>query len=406
MGRGLYLLTARFVTTITKPGRYGDGGGLYLLARKRGDKLERLWIFRRSVGKRGAAKEQVVSLGPVRDVSLASARELARACREAVREGRDPRSALPAEDGPDSPTFGQFADGLVDSIVGGFTSQATRANWRRTLGDKYCATLRPKAIDNVDTGDVLEVLRPIWLTHPETARKLRGRIERVLDSAKAEGLRSGENPARWRGHLKLLLPKQPRSVRHHRALPWQELPAFMARLRQRDSLSALALEWTILTVARTSETIEAPRSEIDRSGAVWTLPPERMKEPREHRVPLTPRCIDIFDAVKVFGSDWLFPARDPREHMSSGAMAECLKEFDVDATVHGFRSTFKDWAEDATEFPRELAEAALAHAIGDETERAYRRSDALERRRKMMLAWERYCLSKVQVGNVIELKRG
>ncbi len=247
------------------------------------------------------------------------------------------------------------------------------------------------------TDDVLAILRPIWQSKPETATKVRERIERVLDVAKAKKLRAGDNPAHWKGHLKLMLPAQTAKKGHFRALPWRELPGFMARLRGRDSISALALEWTILTCARTAMTIGCPRNEIDRTAKIWTIPPDRMKEAREHRVPLVDRCIEIFDEMEKFSAryGWLFPARDPRETLSNMAMTECLRQLGDDATVHGFRSTFSDWAHDATEFPRELTEAALAHVVGDEVERAYRRSDALERRRVLMQDWATFCDGKL-----------
>lgn len=404
MARSLNQLTARFTSTVVKEGRYADGGGLYLLVRLRGGQVERLWLFRFKRGARGAERERTVSLGALRDVPLSAARELARACREALAKGEDPKAAI-GKLGSTAPTFGAVADDMLDKLGAGFKSAATVANWRRSLGDHHSATLRKRPIDQIGTEDVLAVLTPIWQSKPETARKTRERIERVLDAAKASGLRSGENPARWKGHLKLLLPAQTRRRGHHRALPYEGLPAFMARLRMLDSVSALALEWTILTCARTSESIGAPRTEIDQEAKIWTIPGERMKEGREHRVPLCDRCIEIFDELAQFSNVWLFPSRDPRKGpMSEAAMSECLRGLKVDATVHGFRSTFRDWAGDCTAFPREIAEAALAHLVGDEAERAYRRSDALERRRKLMTAWEGYCGGQV-TGNVTAFRR-
>ena len=403
MARGLNLLTSRFTTTTLEEGRHSDGGGLYLLVRKRSGQVERLFVFRYKRGARGEEKERAISLGSVRDVSLASARELARVCREALAANKDPKDAL-GKLGSSAPTFGAFADELMDSLCEGFESKATRANWRRTLGDGYCAALRKTPIDRVGTEDVLKVLNPIWQAKPETATKTRERIERVLDAAKAAGHREGENPARWKGHLKLLLPAQTAKRGHHRALKYELMPNFMERLRLLDSISALALEWTILTCARTNESIAAPRSEIDRANKVWVVPAERMKERREHRVPLCDRCIEIFDEMEKFSKDWLFPARDPRKHLSNMAMSECLRGLGDNATVHGFRSTFRDWAGDCTNFPREMAEAALAHMVGDEAEQAYRRSDALERRRKLMVAWEGYCMGKIS-GNVTAFRR-
>lgn len=401
MARGLNLLTARTVETIKKEGKHSDGGGLYLLVRKRGGTLEKLWMFRYKRGQRGAEKEYTLSLGVVRDVSLAGARVTAGKCRAALEDGKDPRTVL-APEAVKVPTFGEVADDLISDVEEGFKSQATRANWRRTLDDRYCGNLRKKPVNEVGTEDVLQALKPVWLAKPETGRKMRGRIERVLDVAKGAGHRDGENPARWKGHLKLMLAAQTARKGHHRSLSYEHMPAFMPRLQPLDSISALALEWTILTVARTSEAIGAPRGEINRDTKVWIIPPDRMKEGREHRVPLSDRCIEIFDEMAAFGSAWLFPARDPRKHLSNMAMAECLRGLDVDATVHGFRSTFRTWVQEETSFPDWMGEAALAHLSGDVVERSYKRGDALKKRRVMMDAWARYCIS---ASNVVPIKQ-
>jgi integrase len=402
MARGLNLLTARTVETIKKEGKHADGGGLYLLVRKRGGTLEKLWMFRYKRGARGAEKEYALSLGVARDISLARARDTAALCRTALEQNRDPRNVI-APEAVQMPTFGEVADELITDVEEGFKSQATRANWRRTLDDRYCGNLRKIPVNQVDTSHVLKALQPIWLQMPETARKMRGRIERVLDVAKAKGYRDGENPARWKGHMKLMLAAQTAAKGQHRALEWPDMPDFMTRLKALDSVSALALEWTILTAARTGEAIGAPRSEVDRSNKVWIVPPARMKESREHRVPLCDRCIEIFDELAVFGSKWLFPARDPRKHMSNMAMMECLRGLDVNATVHGFRSTFRTWIQEETSFPDWMGEAALAHLSGDVVERSYKRGDALKKRRVMMQAWERYCLQAE--GNVVSIKQ-
>lgn len=400
MARQRHLLTARTVATLKDLGRHADGGGLYMLVRDRGNGLERLWLFRYSRGRRGDVKEASLSLGPVRDVSLVKARELAELCRTAIARGEDPRSAI-NQAYEQMPTFGEVADDLIKSLTDGFSNEKHRAQWKMTLGDAYCSRLRPKPVDEITTEDVLAVLKPIWLKKPETASRVRGRIERVLARAKVLKLRDGENPAVWRGHLDHLLPKQSGLTRgHHRALRWQDIPEFMSRLRSFDSVSALALEWTILTACRTRESAHATRIEINRESKVWTIPADRMKARKEHRVPLCDRAIAIFDELEDLGSDWLFPSTSLRKPLSLSAMAECLKGFDVNATVHGFRSSFRDWAGDATSFPKELAEMALAHTVGDKTEQAYRREDALERRRKLMIAWERYCMGR---GNITSL---
>ena len=400
MARGINLLTSRFVTTTTTPGKHADGGGLYLRVRKRSEQTERNWLFRYKRGVRGKAKEFNIGLGVLRDISLASARKRAQVCREAIAAGEDPRAALCKLTGS-GPMFGEIADTFIETLTPSFRNEKTAASWKRTLGNMYCRKLRTRLVAEVGTDDVLEILRPIWNVKPETAAQIRERIERVLDAAKAQGMRTAENPARWKGHLKFLLPTQTAKKNHHRALPYPEMPVFMVRLKGLDSVSALALEWTILTAARTGEALGAPRSEVNKAEKIWTIPAERMKEYREHRVPLCDRAIEIFDELAAFGSSWLFPARNPIDHMSEMSMALCLRRLGVDATVHGFRSTFRDWTGDCTAFPREIAEAALSHLVGDEAERAYRRSDALERRRKLMTSWERYCLQGSS--NVIHL---
>lgn len=387
MARGRHLLSARTVLSLKEPGRYADGDGLYLYIRQRRD-LEKLWVFRFKRGGREASKEVTLSLGPARDVSLSLARDKAAICRRALEEGKDPKIELA---GARAPTFAVVAADLLETIKPGFRNPKHAAQWETTLGPTYCGPLLSRPIDKITTDHVLEVLKPIWLSKPETASRIRGRIERVLDSAKARKLRDGENPARWRGHLSMLLPAQPRLSRgHHRALPWSEAPALLERIRKFDSVSALALEWTILNAVRTNETVYCRSLEIDTAAKVWIIPAERMKAKREHRVPLSARALEIYAEARKLGSHWLFPGSNLKAPLSLSAMAECLKGLEVNATVHGFRSTFRDWAGDATSFPEALAEAALAHAIKDKTEAAYRRSDALERRRELMEAWARY----------------
>jgi integrase len=402
MARGINRLTARFVAAVTAEGRYSDGGGLYLIVRRRGKEPEKTWQFRFKRGPRGAVREKTVGLGRVRDVSLASARSAAARCREAIERNDDPKVAV---HGPalSLMTFGDVADDIVKSLTPTFKNKATLAHWQRTLGDHHCAALRRRPIALVATEDVLGVLKPLWLTKQETARKMRARIEHVLDAARARGLRQGENPARWRGHLKFILAPQSGKREHHKAMAVDGMAEFMDKLQGLDSVTAWAMEWTILTLARTGETVGAAKTEIDRAKKVWTIPAARMKEGREHRVPLTDRCLEIFDTLATMfpASPWVFPSRDPRQHLSGWAMYGCLKHMGTDATVHGFRSTFRDWAGDYTSFPREIAEAALSHLVGDEAERAYRRSDALERRRAMMAAWERFCLQGRS--NVVQL---
>ena len=269
----------------------------------------------------------------------------------------------------------------------------------------YAEPLRAKLIDRIETADILAVLQPIWQTKPETASRLRGRIERVLNAAKAKGYRTGENPATWRGHLENLLPKPSRLSRgHHAAMRYQDVPAFVARLREREAMAGLALEFAILTATRSGEVLGARWSEIDLDAKVWTIPPERMKAAREHRVPLSERTVAILKQMETARTgDFVFPGQRVDKPLSVMAMEMVLRRMDIEnATVHGFRSAFRDWAGNVTHFPRELAEHALAHVIGDKAEQAYRRSDALERRRALMEAWAGHCEGS---GNVLAFKR-
>lgn len=402
MARGINLLTARKVATVSEPGRYADGGGLYLIVRDRGKGPEKIWLFRYKRGTRGRVTETAVSIGPARIVTLAAARAAAERARAALAAGNDPKPAIKPSLGV--PTFAALADDLIDALEPGFGNEKHIEQWRMTLGDTYCRSIRSKPVDEIGTADILAVLKPIWQTKPETASRVRGRIERVLDSAKVQGHRSGENPARWRNHLSLLLPARHRLTRgHHRALAWKDAPAFLTQLRGLNSMSALALEWTILTAARTSETTGGLKAEVDRTSGVWRIPAARMKGKREHLVPLCDRCLAIYDETADLSGPWLFPAISNRAHLSNAAMSECLKGFGVDATVHGFRSTFRDWVNDATEFPESLAEAALAHVVGDKTEAAYKRGTAIERRRHVMQAWESYLL--LSGAKVVALRR-
>jgi integrase len=261
-------------------------------------------------------------------------------------------------------------------------------------------------VNTIETVDILRVLKPIWQRIPETASRLRGRIERVLDAARAKGLRSGENPARWRGHLDNLLPARQKVTRgHFAAMPYKEVPAFTARLRESDGIAAVALEFAILTAARSGEVLGAQWSEIDLAAKVWTVPAGRMKAGREHRVPLSARAMVIVEQMKKVGtSDYVFPGYRSGRPISEPALRRVLRRMQVPVTVHGFRSAFRDWCGEATSFPREIAEAALAHVVGDETERAYRRLDALEKRRKLMDGWAKFCEPKAGT-NIVPMIR-
>ncbi|HEX2429164.1 MAG TPA: integrase arm-type DNA-binding domain-containing protein [Aestuariivirgaceae bacterium] len=386
MARQLNRLSARTVATAKKPGRHADGGGLYLVVDKSGAKR---WVFLFRFG--GPHKE--MGLGGLTRVSLVEARRLAEWCRSTLAKGENPIEARKAAGRV--PTFGECANEYVASMAGHWRNEQHRAQWGMTL-TRYTETIRSMPVNMIGTAEVLRVLQPIWQKIPETASRLRGRIERVLDAAQARGFRSGENPARWKGHLSTLLPPRQKLTRgHHAAMPYQELPAFLGRLRARDGVSARALEFVILTAARSGEVLGLQWNEIDLERKVWTVPATRIKAGREHRVPLSPRAVAIIEAMQtVRVSDYVFPGYRPGRPLGDMALHLVRERMEIPHTVHGFRSTFRDWCGEATNFPREVAGAALAHVVGDETERAYRRGDALEKRRKLMEAWASYCEPK------------
>jgi integrase len=398
--RTIERLSARQAATITKPGRHADGGNLYLSISSEG---WRRWTF--LYRERGTGRLREMGLGPAigpkrAGLSLADARRKAAQARQLLYNGNDPlddkKAAKEAADLArlQAKTFGEFADEFIDSIASGFKSTVHLAQWRSTLA-QYASALRPMALKDIKTDDVLKVIRPIWDTKQETASRVRQRIERILDAAKAQGLRSGDNPAAWRGNLKELManPKAANKA-HHAAIPYDNMPAFMSDLRKRNSISALALEFTILCAARTAETLGADWAEFNLEKKLWTVPGARMKAGRPHQVPLSDRAMDILGSLIVPGATptgFVFAGQKPGTPLSNMAMLECLRDLrSRGVTVHGFRSTFRDWAGDKTAYPRDIAEAALAHVLRDKTEAAYRRSTALEQRRAMMGDWANY----------------
>ena len=408
MARRTKRLSSRTVACLQKAGRHSDGDGLYLVIDKGGAKRW-AFIFRWKVpAQPGPGKLREMGLGSLSAVPLVTAREKASEARQAIASGRNPiemrRAAETARQA--ATTFGALADALVEDLKHGFRSEIHTRQWSQTLA-KYTGPLRDMPLDAIQTADVLAVLTPIWKTKNETASRLRGRIERVLDAARAKGLRSGENPARWRGHLDKLLPKRLKLARgHYAALPYLDVPEFVSKIREREGVAALALEFAILNASRTAEVLGARWPEIDREARVWTIPAARMKGGREHRVPLSARALEILAAVKPLKTgDYLFPGRGRERPLSSSALLGLLQQRMkvADITVHGFRSSFRDWAGECTPFPREVAEAALAHLVGDETERAYRRGDALEKRRKLMDAWAGFLANTNTGGKVVPI---
>lgn len=380
-----------------KPGRHADGGGLQLLVKESG---ARSWVYRYMI----AGKSRDLGLGPAAGtgaISLSDARDLADALRVKVKAGIDPLSerqqeaaeALAAAQSAkvSGMTFKASAEAHIATNKTSWRNAKHRQQWENTLATYAYPVIGDLPVANIDTPHVLKILEPIWKEKTETASRLRGRIETVLDSAKARGFRQGENPARWRGHLSQILPARKKLSRgHHKAMPYDAIPAFVAQLAERNAVAALALEFCILTAARTGEVIGATWSEIDLEKAVWTVPAERMKAGKAHRVPLSPRAIEILAASQGLKGEHCFAGLNG-EKLSGMAMAMLLRRMKQDVTVHGFRSAFRDWAAECTGHSHEVAEMALAHTIGNATERSYRRGDLFEKRRRLMGDWAVFC---------------
>jgi len=401
MTRALHKLAPLKVERLSKPGRHSDGGGLYLRIWPDG---RRYWVF--MYERDGKSRE--IGIGPAGkgNVSIIEARESAARNRAVLRAGGDPlavKRATHAASTTDKPipTFGTFADEYIETMRPSWRNAKHADQWTMTV-NRYAAPIRQRPINVVDTDDVLKVLKPIWLSVHETARRLRGRLESILDAAKARGLRSGENPARWRGHLKNLLPRSQAERGHFPALPYVEIPGFMAALRERREPTARALEFSILTAVRPMEAGKARVAEVDLVGNVWTIPASRMKGKREHRVPLSPRAVQLLrDALRDQGQEFVFPGRTGHGLSENAAAAVLNRMGYPHVTVHGFRSTFRDWASEKTDTSPEVAEMALAHKIKDKTEAAYRRGELLEKRRVLMDRWAEFCAS--DASNVVDL---
>ncbi len=385
------------VTAIRKlePGKHSDGLGLYLFVDKRGVDYAR-WVFIYTL--KGRRPE--LSLGPYHAVPLAEARALAAQARELVRRGVDPVSdRKAAQKVGEGATFGDAADEWLEQKLTALRNAKSQAMLRRDVSVTMLP-LRKLQVADVTVDDVLRLLAPIWKKSPDAGRRLRQKIEAILDAASAKGLRRGENPARWRGHLQHLLAKPPKVEKPHlAAMPYADVPQFIANLRQADSVSARALEFCVLTAARTGEVIGARWDEIDIENKTWALPANRMKAGRAHTVPLPHAAILILERMAQFRRDeYVFPSRKAGKPLTHDGLALALKRQGVtDYTVHGFRSSFRDWCGNETQFPREVAEAALAHAVGDEVERAYRRSDALDKRRRLMDQWAAFLAPTTQI---------
>jgi integrase len=414
-------LTTKFIAkSDLKPGLYGDGDGLALQVSQQGTKA---WVLRYML--KGKARK--MGLGAVSAVTLAEARSAAADARKLLAAGVDPigerddRRAAQAVSETESVTFGEVAKLYIESQRPAWKSRAHDEQWTMTILGvarsgrpaevDYCKIIRDVPVAAVDTGLVMRVLEPIWHSKPETASRVRGRIEAVIDYAKARGWRTGENPARWRGHIALMLPKKTRiaAVEHHAAMPYAELPSFMARLRDLPGVRARALEFCILTAVRRGDVLGATWAEIDPTAKTWTIPAERVKGKRgtrktPHVVPLSDRALEILASLPRVDK-FVFPGPREGHGLYALSLAIVLKTLAPSATVHGFRSSFRDWAAEQTGYPSELAELSLAHAVGSAVERAYRRGDQLAKRVRLMQDWAHYCEHGATVGaNVVSMR--
>ena len=388
-------LTALKVAREKQPGMYHDGHGLYLQVTEGGAS----WIYRYMLN--GKARE--MGLGPVHTITLAEARERATKARKLRLDGIDPigrrRSEWAAQRlaGAMAMSFRQCGDAFIASHEAGWGSPVHRRQWINSLAQHVYPVIGHLPVHDIDTKLVMRVVEPLWRSIPETAYRIRGRIEAILDWAKVRGYRSGENPGRWRGHLDKLLPARGkmRKVEHHAALPYAELPRFMAALREQEGSAARALEFTILTAARTGETRFAQWSEFDLLDKTWTVPNQRMKAGKEHRVPLCERTLAILQEMRAHhlaDDGFVFPGSKVGRPLADTVLLRLLQRMGRgDLTAHGFRSSFRDWASDRTNFPSEVAEMALAHVVGSKVEQAYRRGDMFEKRRRLMDAWATFC---------------
>jgi len=403
-----------------KPGRHADGDGLYLLVKDTG---ARSWVFRFML--RGKARDLGLSRCPEAtellrqtggvELTLAQARDIAAIYGIKVRAGIDPlverdrqneakaaaaRAAITSQ-----VTFKAVAETYIKANAAVWRNAKHRQQWENTLTQYVYPVIGQLPVADVTTPHVLQIIEPMWSVKPETARRVRGRIETVLDAAKARGYREGENPARWRGHIAQILPARSRLSRgHHKAMPYEAVPPFLAQLRAKQAVAALALEFTILTACRTSEVLGATWAEVDLTKAIWTIPAERMKAAKEHRVPLSKWALEILAQLKPLDQQWLFPGHG--KQLSSMAMAMLLRRTKAGVTVHGFRSSFRDWAAECTGYSHEVCEMALAHTIGNKVEAAYRRGDMFDKRRKLMADWAGYCAQPANTkGTITPIRR-
>jgi integrase len=407
MARTLNRLSAFKVEKAKRPGLYADGGGLYLRVAEGGSKQ---WIYRYVTN--GRARD--MGIGPVRVFTLAEARERAREASKLRYEGLDPiahkhaQKAAAAVAAAGAMTFRRCAEGFIKDNERGWTNAKHRRDWHASLAMYVYPVIGNLPVASIDTPLVLKVIKPLWERVPETASRVRGRIENVLGWATVHHYRSGDNPARWSGHLQHALPARSEiaKVEHHAALPYVEVPAFMATLKQKTSVSARCLDFIVLTAARRSEATEATWDEIDLDARTWTIPGSRIKAGKEHKVPLSSAAIAVITAMAAIRqSDYVFPSDVPGRPVHGASVAGIAKRLaSADITLHGFRSSFRDWAAERTSFPHEVAEMALAHAIPSAVEKAYRRGDLFEKRRRLMEAWADYCIKPTSTSKVISIR--
>jgi integrase len=398
--RAVGLLSPAKVRNAKQEGLLCDGGGLYLqvtIGKRETVRVRKSWLFRYEID----GRRHDMGLGGLDTRGLHEAREEARRLRQLLLNGDDPLTAKRAmletkraerqrlaADMAARKTFAECVTLFLEKHSDGWRNAKHRAQWKKTLETYANPVLGNLFVGDIDTPHIVKLLEPIWNTKRETARRVLGRVERVLNYAKAAGYRTGENPAKWRGHLKDLLPSGGKVVEHHAALPYDDIGSFMAELRGLHSLGACALEFAVLTAVRTGEVLGATWGEIDLKNAVWTIPATRMKSGKEHRVPLCTRSLEILHGLDRHG-DRVF-------HLAERAMFKLLARVRPGTTVHGFRSSFRDWAAETTAFPNHVVEQALAHTIGDKVEAAYRRGDLFNKRRRLMDAWSDYCAKPVQ----------
>jgi integrase len=387
-------LTVKIVENLTAPGTYEDGSGLRLVVKASGRKS---WVWRYQI----EGKRRELGLGGFPTVGLKDARIAAAEMRAKIHAGKDPLVEREIQREESKAThnrevakkivFSTVADDYISAHRAGWKNAKHAQQWRNTISTHAFAVIGHLAPAEIETSHILQVLQPIWNSKPETATRLRSRLELILDSAKARGLRGGENPSRWRGHLDKLLPKRSKiaAVKHYAALPWLELPAFMSDISIRAGLAFRAMQLTILTATRTSEVLNASWDEFDLKTGTWAIPGERMKTGKPHRIPLAPQVVDLLKSLpRIDGSPFLFPGEREGRPLSSMSMLMGLRRMNRgDLTMHGFRSCFRDWAAEATTHPREVAEHALAHTVSNKSEAAYFRSDLFEKRRALMADW-------------------